>query len=177
VNESNKTPPRGPVSGLGELLALGLGAGEDWTQEELAGALREQMVVPVEFELAALTTPDAKALRTRITAQGLVLKSISDLLQHPRPPLEMLVMAKDYFKANTVRPNPGLPGQVARALYYTAVAAAWLRHHTRISSMSDAEVIAALNWVCRQPWASEEIRELATAAANDLSRNPQMEQP
>jgi hypothetical protein len=169
VNEEHKTPASGPTSGLGELLSLGLTPPEEWTPAELQAALREQMVVPVEFELGAFRPADATAVRARATANGLVLKNLHDLLQHPRPPLEMLVMAKDYFKASILRPNPEIPGLVARVLYHITIAVAWLRHQTRISTLSDTEVVEALKWVERQPWVSSDLKTLTTMAANDLT--------
>ncbi len=161
-------PNNGPTSGLGELLAFGLKAGEEWSPDELEAALLEQMAVPVEFELGAFKPSDAKAIRAHATAKGLVLKNLQDLLQHPKPPLELLVIAKDYFKASSLQPNPALPALVARVLYYLTIAVAWLRHHSRLSTMSDAEVVAALNWVKRQPWVPPDLQALAAAAAEDL---------
>jgi hypothetical protein len=177
VNDEPRRSSGGPVSGLGEILALGLEAVGEWRPEELAAVLREHMAAPVEFELAAFQGPAREALRAHATAQGLVLANLADLLRHPNPPIELLVMAKDFFKANCVRPNPGLPVQVAKALYFATVAAAWLRHHTRISALGDAELRAGLDWVQRQPWTGEDLRALVDRAAADLKVSPEPPKP
>ncbi len=172
MNKSQIHETGGPASGLGELLAFGLKAPASWTPEELEAALAEQISVPVEFELAALKPAEAKALRVCAAAHGLVLKNLDELFHHPHPPLELLVMAKDYFKANSTRPHPGLPAEVARALYYLTLAVAWLRHHHRISTLSDAEVESALNWVMQQQWVGGDLHKLAVEAMEQLKRRP-----
>jgi len=171
----NQEPKRdsGHQSELGELLALGLASDEDWTPAELAAALDEQLAVPIEFELSSLKPAQANRLRLRAAAHGLVLKSLGDLLLHHRPPLELLVMAKDYFKANTARPRAGFSAEVARTLYYLTLATAWLRHRTRISTLDDARLVAGLDWVLQQEWVAEKLRALAAAAATDLRQIPQ----
>ena len=156
---------------MGELLTLGLKPPESWTPEELEAALAEQISVPVEFELSALKPAGAKALRACAAAHGLVLKNLDELFHHPHPPLELLVMAKDYFKANSTRPHPGLPAEVARALYYLTLAVAWLRHQRRISTLSDAQVMSALGWMMQQRWVSDALHKLAAEATEQLKGN------
>ncbi len=121
-------------AGLGELLAMGLNAKESWTPGELEAALEEQVSLPVEFELSRLGRDEQQVLRKQAEAHGLLLKSLRDLFVHPHPPFELLVMVKDFFKANTTTGHPGLPPEVARVLYYASIATAWLRHHRRIST-------------------------------------------
>jgi hypothetical protein len=173
VDKSRKHEAGGLPSGLGELLALGLKAHDSWTPQELEAALAEQVSAPVEFQLTALRPAEAKRLRARAEVQGLLLKNLDDLLHHAHPPLPLLVMAKDYFKANSLRPHPGLPAEVARALYYLTVAVAWLRHHTRISTLSDAQVVAALDWVRQQRWISADLRALAAEAIKQFGSEPE----
>ncbi|MBP9901456.1 MAG: hypothetical protein IT579_07820 [Verrucomicrobia subdivision 3 bacterium] len=168
MNQPRKHETGGPPSGLGELLAFGLQGPDAWTPEELEAALAEQISMPVEFELSALKPAEAKALRACAVAHGLVLKNLHDLFHHPHPPLELLVMAKEFFKANSLRPHPGLPAEVARALYYLTVAVALLRHHRRISTLSDAQVVSALDWLQQQRWVGEDLRQLAAEAAKQL---------
>lgn len=172
VDKSRKHEAGGPPSGLGELLALGLKVHDRWTPQELEAALAEQVSAPVEFQLTALKPTEAKSLRARAEVQGLLLRNLDDLLHHAHPPLPLLVMAKDYFKANSLRPHPGLPAEVARALYYLTVAVAWLRHHTRISTLSDTQVVAALGWVQQQQWISTDLCNLAAEAIKQLVPEP-----
>ena len=169
VNKPRKHGAGSSPSGLGELLALALQARESWTPEELEAALEEQVSAPVQFELSALKQGDAKALQAQAQAHGLVLKSLNDLFTHPKPPLPLLVMSKEFFKANIDRPQPGLPAEVAQALYYLSIAAAWLRHHKRISSLSDAQLLSAMEWVREQRWISDELLSLAEQTTKSLS--------
>ena len=173
MSKPQKDKSGGPHSGWAELLALGLKADDEWTPGELEAALDEQISVPMEFELAALRQADANALRARAAAHGLVLKNLHDLFQHHKPPKELLVMAKDYFKANIDRPQPGLPADVARVLYYLTIAVAWLRLHERISTLSDAQILSALDWVRQQRWVGDELLALTAATTKDLSPETQ----
>ena len=168
MDTASEHPKKDHSGGLGDLLALGLGAGEHWTADELQAALMEHISTPLQFELGALGGAEAGIVRARAEAHGLVLRSLLELFQHPHPPLELLIMAKDFFKANSAHPQPGLPADVARTLYYLAIGIAWLRHQKRISSLSDAQVTAALDWVVQQSWVEEVIRALAAEVARKL---------
>ena len=168
MSKARKDEPGSPPPRLAELLALGLKAEESWTPGELEAALEEQITSPIQFELAALKAADAEALRARAAAHGLVLKSLQDLFQHPKPPLELLILTKEFFKANIDRPQPGLPAEVAQALYFQSMAVAWLRHHKRISSLSDAQLLSAMEWVREQRWIPEELFSLAEQTIKTL---------
>lgn len=172
VKKSREDKSGEPTSGLAGLLALGLNAPEQWTSDELEAALDDEISSPMEFNLVSFKPAEAGALRARVQARGLLLKSLRELLLHAKPPLELLVMAKDYFKANVAKPQPGLPEEVARALYYLTIAAAWSRYHQRITSLADSNILTALGWVARQVWVDKELRALATSAAAQLRQEP-----
>lgn len=161
-SDAANLPPR-----LDALLAFGLRGDEVWTPTELEAAFAEQVSAAIEFDLSGLGPTEVRGLRARAGAHGLLLKSLRELLLHPQPPLELLVMAKEYFKANSSRPQPGLPAEVARSLYYLTLAAGWLRHKCRISSLSDQEILAAMEWVRQQDWISADLQQLAAAAAQE----------
>jgi len=169
VDEPRKRTSGRKPAGLKHLLAMGLTAKQSWTADELEAALAEQIALPLEFELSRLGRDAAQTLRKQAENHGLLLKSLHALLIHPRPPLELLVMVKEFFKANSACPHPGLPGEVARVLYYQSIAVAWLTHHRRISTLADAQLIEGFHWVLAQDWIGRDLQELVRQAARSLS--------
>jgi hypothetical protein len=93
-----------------------------------------------------------------------MLKSYSDLFRHSLPPLDLLVIVKEYAKAASVTSDGPLPPEVARVLYFTCLAAAWVRHRACISSLTAAELRAGFDWVLDRPWADPIIKDLCTQA-------------
>lgn len=168
VKAPRKHIARGRSSGLGELLAMGLNAKESWTAEELEAAFAEQISLPVEFELARLGQRQGQALREQAEAHGLLVKSLYDLFVHPHPPIDLLIMIKDFFKANSNCPHPGLPAEVACVLYYQSIAVAWLRYHRRISSLSEEQLADGFKWVSNRDWVGRDLQDLVKQAARSL---------
>jgi len=168
VKEPRKDTSGKQASGLGELLTLGLKATDPWTPAELEAALADQISMPMEFELSRLDPEQEQYLRRKAAAHGLLLKSLLDLFMHPHPPLELLIMVKDFFKANATSPKAGSPPEVHQVLYYESIAVAWLRHQHRISSLSDAELREGFSWLQQQDWVPEDLKELVKQASRGL---------
>jgi len=103
--EPNPSKPTPSSSGAKELLGLGLTAKAPWQPGELKVLLQDELASPLEFELGALPTSEARQVVLRAKAQGLLVRSLGELLRHPKPPLELLVLAKDYFKRNESHPG------------------------------------------------------------------------
>ncbi len=153
---------------LAALMATGEGHANLWRPEELSAMFRHQMSTPMQVDLGGLDVPAAARLRTLSEAQGLLLKSFSDLFRHPAPPVELLRLVKDFAKSNLDHPESGLPGEIASALYYLSIAAALVRLDARISKLSDADLQTGLRWIMGQAWLEEEAKGLLAQAAQKL---------
>jgi len=142
--------------------AMGLGASEErvWRPEELGAILRHQLSAPVEFDLGNLNEGMAARLRTLARGEGLLLKSFHDLLNHPNPPIELLVMTKDFAKALQNHPDSPLPHEVAMLLYLASIVAALVRCGWRITSLDNATLRRSLEWFQHQAWVEEPMRRL-----------------
>jgi hypothetical protein len=57
-----------------------------WQESELAAVLRHQMQAPLRVGLETLPRQLAAELRVLCEAQGLLIRSVYDLLDHPLPP-------------------------------------------------------------------------------------------
>jgi len=145
---------------LERLMELGLKAGEPLRPAELRALWRHQLGSPLQFDLGTIEPNSSARLRRLSEAEGLLLRSLGDLLLHPRPPLELLRLAKDFAKAHEQSPDDPLPPEMARMLYYTAIAAAWARCGRRITTLDDAQLRRAFDWALAQPWVDGATKEL-----------------
>jgi len=166
--EPNPSKPTPSSSGAKELLGLGLTAKAPWQPGELKVLLQDELASPLEFELGALPTSEARQVVLRAKAQGLLVRSLGELLRHPKPPLELLVLAKDYFKRNESHPDSELPPDLALGLYYACIAVALWRHKRRITQLSRDELTEAFRWLEAQSWMDDYSRRAASEASKLL---------
>jgi hypothetical protein len=148
-----------------------------WRPDELAAIFKHQISTPMLVDLGCFDPRTATRLRTLSEAQGLLLKSFSDLFHHPAPPVELLQLVKDFAKANLDHPESGLPGEIASALYYTSIASALVHLDARITKLQDADLRAGLNWTREQGWLDQATKELLGAALAKISAGQKGGQP
>jgi|CZKM01.1.fsa_nt_gi hypothetical protein len=154
---------------LAALMATGEERARLWRADELAAIFRHQMSAPVLVDLGTFDPRTATRLRILSEAQGLLLRSFDDLFHHPAPPIELLVLVKDFAKANLDHPESGLPGEIAAALYYTSIAAALVRLDARISHLPDADLQSGLRSILEQAWLDEKTKGLLANALGKVS--------
>ncbi|MDD5482435.1 MAG: hypothetical protein PHP98_02100 [Kiritimatiellae bacterium] len=139
-----------------------------WRPEELAAVFRHQLSAPVQFDLAGLNSRLREKIRLLAVSQGLLLKSFGDLLRHPHPPVKLLVMVKDFAKRTALSPNGPLPPEIAKILYYSAIAAAILRCSRRITTLDDTSLRRGMEWAILRPWIDSDTRALLQSCLNTL---------
>ena len=131
-----------------------------WRSSELEAVLRHQLSTSVGFDLGALETRLAERLRTVSAAEGLLVQSFNDLLHHPCPPVELLVLTKDFAKRHLGHPESPLPPEIARVLYLASIVAAMLRCHCGITTLDNAALRKGAEWALDQKWLDEATRSL-----------------
>jgi hypothetical protein len=131
-----------------------------WRASELEAILKHQMSAPVGFDLGDMETGRAKTLRTVSAAEGLLLQSFKNLFSHPCPPVELLVLTKDFAKRHWGHPESLLPAEIAKVLYLASIVVAMLRCHRRITSLKDRALKKGLEWAIGQQWLDEPTRSL-----------------
>jgi hypothetical protein len=136
-----------------------------WQPAELAAVLRHQLTAPLQVDLSNLARKTGQEVKLLAEASGLVLKSFADLLAHPNPPVELLVLAKDYAKACKASLRSPLPSEVAEILYYAAIVSARLRAHRNISSLTDEQLGQGVAWALSCDWLDETTRSLFQESA------------
>jgi hypothetical protein len=129
-----------------------------WRPDELGAILRHQLTAPVRFDLG------------RPARAGRRVRSFADLLHHPRPPLALLTMTKEFAKANRSHPDRPLPEPVAALLYFASILVARLRRGRRITDLGDAALCRGLRWGVGQPWVDAAVRRLFREGLDRLDR-------
>ena len=167
--EYSEAALRSAPKGLAALLNSGSEGARLWRPEELEAIFRHQLSAPVLMDLGRLEAGAAAKLKGLTDAQGLLLKSFAELFHHPNPPGELLVLTKDFAKANMNHPDSALPHEIATAIYYLSIAAAAVRLNERISQLSAADLRRGYAWACAQNWIDAETKKLLASAAAQVS--------
>lgn len=151
--------PRAPINSLADFFELDVEPRRVWQPHELGAILHHQLSVPLDVELGPLVL--AGAVRAE---EGARLATFGDVLHHPRPPLRLLELIKDFAKASRADPQGALPSEVATVLYVAAVAVARTACGRRISRVGDAAERDNVAWVLAQPWLDPPTRALFNRA-------------
>ncbi len=129
-----------------------------WNKEELQAIFRHQLSVSVEFDLVKYDKGIAGRIATVTDSNKLLIKSLNDLFFHPSPPIELLVMAKQFAKALAIHPDSPLPKEIADVLYFESIAVALLKCKTKITRLEDKALCAGMQWAISQTWIDEKTR-------------------
>ena len=167
-SDSSAAVLKGRAKSLAALMETGAEHARLWGPDELAAIFRHQMSAPVLVDLGGFDPGTTVRLKTLSEAQGLLLKSFSDLFHHPSPPIELLKLTKEFAKANMDHPESGLPTEIVSVLYYVSIAAALVRLDTRISRLKDADFRRGLLWAKDQTWIDEETKGLLLKAIEKI---------
>jgi hypothetical protein len=133
---------------------------ESWTAEDLGAILEHQLSVAVEASLSAAGQASVQHVLGLAAGASPAIKTFRDLLQHPRPPRELLELTKRSAKQCRNCPNSLLPDEVATVLYFLSIVTALTQCRASISGLDTRALQSGLEWVLEQNWLSEEIREL-----------------
>lgn len=118
---------------------------ERWLKGKLPGHAVPTRVSPSE--------PSGKILPLDI----LVGMPIGELLG-PHTSLDVLMALKDHAKAQVKSSKQQEMQDVATVVYYAAIACAWVEHQQMISSVSVAQLCAAVKMLSKKHWITPEIK-------------------
>jgi hypothetical protein len=157
---------------LSKIMGLQETTPETWSDKDLPALLRHQMSAPLEFDLRSLalgkSESDARE-KTVSAAAASRIKTFRDLFEHPQPPLALLKWGKDFFKQQAGPSARRRPDQeVAYLVYLLCIVTARVRLGTRITELTDAELLKGLTWALRRNWLDATTREWCGWARNAL---------
>jgi len=167
--DSQQAVLRSAPERLSAVLHAADGQGRLWQPSELAAIFKHQMSAPVGVDLGVVGPALSGKLRVLCDAEGLLLRSFSDLLHHPAPPLELLELIKDFAKLHRSSAESELPNEIATALYFLSIAASLVRCGKRITRLSDEALNDGFAWLAEQAWLDESGRRLVSEARRILS--------
>ncbi|HET6246320.1 MAG TPA: hypothetical protein VFE47_01375, partial [Tepidisphaeraceae bacterium] len=132
----------------------------DWSPAELGAVLRHQLAAPLEYDLRTLAPGGERTINemTASIAVGPRPRSFGDLVTHPRPPLDLLALMKDF--ARNGRDDGSLPAEVGTVLYYAAITLGLLRHNARITKLDDQSLEKGIEWASAVPWLDPNVKGL-----------------
>ena len=159
-HDSIDVPETADPTLLAQLLDPEFPARRVWLASELGAILQHLMTVPIPFDLSALPPGTSSRLQTLGAADGLLLNSLTALIHHPHPPVELLLLLKQYAKSNHQHPDSALPCEISSLLYTLSIAVARLRCRQRITTHEDAAVIRRIDAALALPWLDEQTRGL-----------------
>jgi hypothetical protein len=146
-----------------------------WTDSEMAAIWRHQLDAPLAVDLGGISA-DAGAtvtMHAQPNRTGRELRSFGDLIGHPRPPLELLQLAKEFAKAQRYAAQTDFPVETALVIYYASIVLALLRTGRRITEMTDADLRRGIAWSLRQQWLDAKTQALFEEALANLPTIPQ----
>ncbi len=138
---------------LSELIAFDAQGRAIWPAKELAGKLEEPLG-ELDEDLNCSNE----------------IQTVRELLEHPNPPIELLIRVKDLSKR---RPRDLFPPEMALLLYYGSIAAAMVRCGKRITKLRDEDLRNGFSWAVKEQWVPETICELFRQGITQLSSGRQ----
>lgn len=140
-----------------------------WSADDLRDVLDHQWTAPLAVDLAGLSQQNAERVETLATSKGLLLRSFGDLLEHPHPPLTLLVLTKEFAKRCLSSSNGVVPHDVARVLYFASIAAALDRCGLRITKLGDKQIADGMTWALSLDWIPSGARAILSAGIEAIS--------
>ena len=141
-----------------------------WSTDDLQDILSHQWAAPLALDLGGLQETFAERVETLAASKGLLLRSFGDLLEHKRPPLELLELTKEFAKRSIAAPCSSIPHDVARVIYFSSIAAALCHCGRRITTLSDQRITDGISWALSLNWLEDNAREVLSSGLQALEK-------
>jgi hypothetical protein len=168
--DSKAAVRKGTAAQLSQILDLG-GRADEWKEQDLPAMLQHQFLAPLDFDLRSqeLAGGEARSREKTLTgAASIRIETFKDLLTHPAPPLELLKLAKEFFKWRTQACNKDSPEWRIAYLFYLLTLLAAGKHASRLSSLSPKALLKGAKWALEQSWIDAQTRQFILAACERL---------
>ena len=138
-----------------------------WSEDEIGAVFQHQLAAPLAHDLADLNPDVAARLAAWKDETAGALDTFADLFRHPRPPLPLLELVKQFAKLSG-ESQVRFPRDVAAVLYTLAISAAIVRCGQRITTLDDPSLKSPIDRATSPNWIGDELRALLTQAAAAL---------
>lgn len=161
---------------LAALLELVMMPGGVWRNEELRAILEWYLNDPQALHPRSGFRPNSPISQDFAPGEKDNHKTLQELFDAWNTPLNLLRQVKDFSKAQVEHPSSSWPAEISRLIYYVAIAVAIVRHHTRITRMTNQHIFRAFQWALAQPWITPWIQELLHNSLRILESRPRIRQ-
>jgi hypothetical protein len=148
-----------------------------WQPFELTSLLRHQLKAPLAESLSEVDRSAATMADAGSACTGPPLRTFADLLEHPSPPLPLLIAAKRLAKLRVSAQPESSQSGIWKLLYYACIAAARVRAGVSISDLPDTEVARAFQLEIDQPVMHSTVLKLLREALSLLAAGDSSKQP
>ena len=156
---------------LSQIMDLETAGQEVWDEQDLPAMLRHQFSAPLEFDLNSMKLPAREAQRRDRTLTGAAtdrMRSFEDLLFHQAPPLELLQLAKEFFKWRTQAAKRGSPAWKIAYLFYLLSVLAAGKHASGLSTLGPKDLRKGADWALGQGWLDQPTKRWIVSARKRL---------
>jgi hypothetical protein len=168
--DSKAAVRKGTAAQLSQILDLAGRAGE-WEERHLPAMLQHQLAAPLAFDLRSQVLAGSQTRSREQTLTGAAsirIETFRDLLTHPAPPLELLKLAKEFFKWRTRACKKDSPEWRIAYLFYLLTLLAAGTRASRISALSSRALLQGARWALEQRWIDPPTRQFIVAASERL---------
>jgi hypothetical protein len=155
--------------GLSSMLEFAENARHVWNSEELGAIFRHQLESPLTQSMGDLS--DDIAFQLASLGQPKDVKTLKELLHHPNPPIDLLILTKRFAKRCWFDADHPLPREITILLYYASIAVARARCGRWLTGLRTEAVSEGLQWCRAQAWVDEQTRKLLKEISGDAKQN------
>jgi len=155
---------------LAKAIDLSADGRDMWRPDELGAILKHQLSAPLRLDLAGRFPERADEIKALTRSVRPHIKTFWDLLFHPRPPVKLLDLAKEFAKGCQAHPERSIPYDIAMALYVAVIVVARMRCGESISQLQDDVLRDNLKWCLSREWLNDDMRTLFKGARDELRK-------
>ncbi|MEI8043055.1 MAG: hypothetical protein WCL11_16710 [Verrucomicrobiota bacterium] len=168
--DSKAAVREGTAAQISQILDMG-GQANEWKEQDLRAMLQHQFTAPLDCDLRSqeLAGGEARSREKTLTgAANIRIETFKDLLTHPVPPLELLKLAKEFFKWRIQACKKDSPEWRIAYLFYMLTLLAAGKHASDLSSLSPKALLKGAKWALEQSWIDTQTRQFILAACERL---------
>lgn len=153
---------------LAKVLALDDQGTPLWDAKELKAIWQHQLGAGIETDLSTVASALRQEFEISSELKPLRRLTFSELLSHPRPPVVLLKLTKEFAKQTLRDAEEAQLKEIASALYYASYAAGISHCGQRIGSLDEREMRHGFQWAINQAWVDEKSKALFTEGLQKL---------
>ncbi|MBC8874338.1 MAG: hypothetical protein H8E44_33300 [Planctomycetes bacterium] len=155
---------------LAQIMTWGESNEEVWKPDELGAIFKHQLSAPLQVDFSNLSHPHMRRIQSLCLTASPPIESFADLLHHPRPPVELLEMTKEFAKICRSHAECRLPDEIATMLYTLSIAVALTKCNRRITKLDRQGLGYTFGWALSQSWLDPSTRELLEHGSQAIDR-------